>query len=413
GRLELQDEQYAAAAENFQAVFDADSKNLTATLGLAQAALQRGDRDEALALLERAHMNHPDEAVPALVLANQYLAEGRSSDAVAVAESLADADLQDLGLVRSVGRVFFAAGAMARAEEQFAAAVERAPQAVPLMLDLVRTLMAQGKHADALEMTERAIAAEPAAAQAPVLKVLTLIALGRVDEAEQTAAALAARHPSDAAVAIARGEALAAGRKYDQAIAAFRDAVQQGAGLDAVVREVRARIASGTDKTPESPLVDWIAANADDINARRALAEMYQQQGKREAAREAYAALLEELPDDAVMLNNLAIELQYAGELEQARQHAQKARELRPQSGSIADTLGWIYRDLGDLPNAVKHLRQARALMPQNGNIAYHLAATLAEAGATEEAREILEELLAGNAAFASHGEAVELLASL
>ena len=354
-----------------------------------------------------------DQLTPALVLANQYLENGRPNDAVAVARTLAEGDLQDLGVVRSVGRIFFAAGAYDEAGEQFQAAVERAPQAVPLMLDLVRTHMASGNSAAALEMAERAISADPEAVQARVLEVLTLISLGRVDAAEQKATALAAKYPDDASVALARGEAFIAGRKYDQAIAAFQAAGQAGAGLNAVVREVQARIARGTDEAPEAPLVDWIAGNDGDVAARRVLAEVYQQQGKREKTRQAYTELLEELPDDAVVLNNLAVELQLAGDLEEALRHAERARQLRPQSGSIADTLGWIYRDLGDLPNAVKHLREARELMPQNGNIAYHLAATLADAGATEEAREILEELLSGSAAFASRGEAVELLAKL
>ena len=139
GRLELSEDRFDAATDNFQAVFDADSKNLLATMGLAQAAVESGNPERALELLERAHLNHPDAPAPALVLANQYLENGRPNDAVAVARTLAEGDLQDLGVVRSVGRIFFAAGAYDEAGEQFQAAVERAPQAVPLMLDLVRT----------------------------------------------------------------------------------------------------------------------------------------------------------------------------------------------------------------------------------------------------------------------------------
>ena len=413
GRLELRESQHEAASENFQAVFDADSKNLMASLGLAQVALEAGDNARALELLERAYENHPGETGPALILANQYLDEGRPLDVVAVAESIADSDLRDVGVVRSVGRVFFAASALDKAEEQFEAAVERSPEAVPLLLDLTRVLMAQGKSADALVIIDRAVTADPTDVRPRVLQVLALISTGRVDDAQQRAEALAQSYPTDVSVALARGEAFAAGGKYDEAIAAFGDAERNGAGINGVVREVQMRIARGTDEEPELPLVDWIAANDNDTNARKVLAEVYQQQGKRKPARQTYKELADEFPDDPVILNNLAVELQYAGNLEQARLHAEKARELRPQSGSIADTLGWIYRDLGDLPAAVRHLREARELMPQNGNIAYHLAATLAEAGATDEAREILEELLAVDMTFATRGEAVELLASL
>ena len=412
-KLDLNESRLAAAGENFQAVFDADTKNLTASLGLIQVALEGGDRERALQLLEQTYVEYPGESLPALVLANMYLEDGRNIDAMEVAASIADGDVRELSVVRSVGRIFFTAGDMPRAQEQFDIAVERAPQSVPLMLDLTRALMSQRKYADAMLVTERAITADPASVPARVLQILTMIQLGQAEEAEQRAVALAESHPDDASVALARAEALAAMGDPRRAASAFRVAAAKGAGLNAIVRETQMRMAAGNDPEPEESLVNWIAENGGDVEARKALAGLYQFQGNRGAARDAYLALAADYPDDPVIQNNLAIEYQLAGDLELALQHAIKARELQPQSGSIADTLGWIYRDLDDYVNAVKHLREARRMSPGNRTIEYHLAATLADAGASDEAREILAGILRNNVPFASRRDAEELMARL
>ena len=412
-KLDLSQSRLDAAGENFQAVFDADTKNLTASLGLIQVALEGGDRNRALGLLEKTYLEYPGESLPALVLANMYLEDGRNIDAMEVAATIADGDVRELSVVRSVGRIFFTAGDTRRAQEQFEIAVERSPQSVPLMLDLTRALMSQRKYADAMLVTERAIATDPSSVPARVLQILTMIQLGQAADAEQRALALAESHPNDASVALARAEALAAMGDPRRAAAAFKTAAEKGAGLNAIVRETQQRLAAGNDPAPEESLLNWIAANDGDIEARKALAGLYQYQGERDAARDAYLALAADYPDDAVVQNNLAIEYQLVGELELALQHATNAREQQPQSGSIADTLGWIYRDLGDYANAVKHLREARRMSPGNRTIEYHLAATLADAGANDEAREILAELLRSNVPFPSRSDAEALMARL
>ncbi len=182
--------------------------------------------------------------LPALVLANIYLRDGRNSDAVAVAESIVMSEVSDPTVIRAVGRVFFNAGALVKAQEQFELAVAREPRSSMLLLDLTLSLMSQGRHAQALK-------------------------------------------------------------------------------------------------------------------------------------------------------------------------HAEAAREASPDSAAIADTLGWIHRELGDYASGVSHLRDARKLMPGNQDITYHLAATLSDAGATTEARDILTELLLSQVPFASRDDAAELLAKL
>jgi putative PEP-CTERM system TPR-repeat lipoprotein len=412
-KLDLTQSRQASASKHFQDVFEDDSTNLTAILGLVQIALENGETGQALGLLERAVSLHPLEPVPALVLADLYLRGGRAQDAVMIAESLADLKFDDVGVVRSVGRVFFEAGHLQQAQEQFAIAVAREPGSVALMLDLTRALMSSGNYAEALDVSQQAIDVDPTSMPARILQVLTMIRLGQLDAAHERAIALVKDRPDDPAAALARAEVLAAREDYSNAVQAFRDAAEKGAGLNAVLRETQVRMAWGADEVPEFPLVDWIDGHGGDYEAKKSLAEIYQQQGKRDAARGTYIELLVDAPDDPVVLNNLAVELQLVGDLARALRHAQRANKLNPHSGAIADTLGWIYRDMGDHQNSIKFLREANRLLPGNKDVLYHLAAALADAGVTGEAREILINILQAPGSFASLAEAEKLLASL
>ncbi len=113
-----------------------------------------------------------------------------------------------------------------------------------------------------------------------------------------------------------------------------------------------------------------------------------------------------------VALNNLAWEYFQVGD-PRAEETARKAHELAPANAAVADTLGWIQVNTGKLEEGITLLRRAVELSNGRAQVRYHLAAALAQAGDTEEARGILRELLAGDDQFSSRDEAEQLLATL
>ena len=67
----------------------------------------------------------------------------------------------------------------------------------------------------------------------------------------------------------------------------------------------------------------------------------------------------------------------------------------------------------GDLEEGRSLLRSAVELSEGHPEIRYHLAVALAESGEREEARSILEDLIASEQAFASKAAAEAMLATL
>src|SRR5690606_23437007 len=111
-------------------------------------------------------------------------------------------------------------------------------------------------------------------------------------------------------------------------------------------------------------------------------------------------------------LNNLAWEY-FVTEDPRAEETARRAFERSPRNGAVADTLGWIQVQKGKLEEGIATLRKAAALADGNVDVKYHLAAGLAAAGEPEEARRLLEELVAANPGARVREDAERLLESL
>ncbi|MDR5899514.1 tetratricopeptide repeat protein [Halomonas vilamensis] len=101
-------------------------------------------------------------------------------------------------------------------------------------------------------------------------------------------------------------------------------------------------------------------------------------------------------PDDAMALNALGYTLadeNLAGRLDQAQAMIERAHELDPDNPAVMDSLGWVYYRQGDLERALPWLERAYALMPDQ-EVAAHLAEVLHAMGRSEEAREVLTEIM-------------------
>src|SRR5690606_41146376 len=118
----------------------------------------------------------------------------------------------------------------------------------------------------------------------------------------------------------------------------------------------------------------------DDLVVRVLAADHYLSTGNHAAAIAHYETIQARLPDNPVMLNNLAWLYSRTGD-SRALATAERALELAPESPQVMDTLGWILHERGDDARAVELVGKARELAPDVPEIRYHHAAPLAETG--------------------------------
>lgn len=144
---------------------------------------------------------------------------------------------------------------------------------------------------------------------------------------------------------------------------------------------------------------------------RRLLAEHYVNQHNSEEAILHYEILLAagQFTDDVTLYNNLA-SLLLNDKPTKALEYAETAVKLAPKHAAALDTYGWVLSKNGQYQLAVAALRQANTLDAADPAIRFHLAYTLVKLQRSDEARLLLQELLADTADFADKAEAKALL---
>jgi Tfp pilus assembly protein FimV len=81
---------------------------------------------------------------------------------------------------------------------------------------------------------------------------------------------------------------------------------------------------------------------------------------------------------------------------------------------SIADTHGWLLVEAGAVRDGLEILKTADAAQGAvQPDIRYHYAAALARSGERDQARQLLDDLVANGGEFSSRSEAAALLQSL
>ena len=156
----------------------------------------------------------------------------------------------------------------------------------------------------------------------------------------------------------------------------------------------------------------WLADHPADVVVRRALATAYIDVGRHDAAVAAHELLLEVLPDDAAILNNLAWLYQRVAD-PRALGLARRAHALAPNEPGLSDTLGWILVQQGQAGEGLAILRDAEARAAGVAEIDYHIGVALSQLGRTDEARAALERGLASGLRLPDEAQARALLRRL
>jgi Tfp pilus assembly protein PilF len=118
-------------------------------------------------------------------------------------------------------------------------------------------------------------------------------------------------------------------------------------------------------------LARWEAIAPDDRARLLYVASWHQQQNNNADAIQAYEQILDDNPQDAIVLNNLAWLLKDS-DLSRAAAYAKSAAELQPKVASILDTYGWLLHLQGKNEQALQYLERAVELAPEVSDIRQH-----------------------------------------
>jgi putative PEP-CTERM system TPR-repeat lipoprotein len=410
-RLDLAEGKPADAEANFKRVLDADPKNLLAMTGVAVSASARGDNKEAEKWLNKAAADHPDSVEARLSMAQFYLGTRDFGKALAVLDEAAKMAPDNAAVSNARGLALLGNNDVPGALASFKKATTQAPKAYGYAFNLARGHLVNRDLDSALGVLNDVLKAEPKFVPALSLAAASSLQAGKLESATGYVERLRQAAPDAQGTFAIEGDLAMAQKRYRDALGHYRKASAKGETSALVMAQYRAATLSGA-AAPEKVVEDWVAKHPEDANAIAVLAETRQRKGDADGAIALYEQSLEKTPDNAVLLNNLAVLYQAKGD-PKAVQFAERAYEAAPKSPAIQDTYGWILFKDGQNDKAFDLLRDANKGLPDNAEVQYHYAAALAKKGEKTEAIALLKKAVNGQLPADQKADAQKLLGQL
>jgi len=336
-QLFLRERKLDDAAQAARRSLDADPRLAAAHYVAGTVALERGKLTEAERDLRAALASPHLEAAARLQLARAKLAQGRASDAIALASAAGDAYDARVTLARAL----LSDGQFARARVELAQLEAGYPTSLEPTVLLGTLDLQDGDLPSAQAESQRAIALRPSSVDALLLKAETALAANDTATAEQTLIQARTIDPSSFEAASLHAQ-IAMGR---------RDFAGARAILEGLVRRL---------PTASAP--------------RTAIAIVLEAEGRSAEARGWYEQAVALDPNDAIASNNLArIYTSDPSTADRAVHLAQSAVLAMPNEAGVHDTLGWAFYKTGNPTRASAELDRAVALDSTNPQFQKHL----------------------------------------
>ena len=109
-----------------------------------------------------------------------------------------------------------------------------------------------------------------------------------------------------------------------------------------------------------------------------------------EKARQLYANLLADAPDNIMLLNNYAWLLTEANQLSSAQEYAKKALERAPDNADVLDTYGKILLKMDEAKQAIIYFEKSLQIRPEHSAVLLHYAEALISNGDKNKAKQVL-----------------------
>lgn len=400
------------ARQRLTQLLKVDAKNIEAMLEMAQLEERTGNIPEAVRWLEKARTLPKGELRAGLYL-TEILVRTRNFDrALTVAKETVIKASRNLSALAGLARAQIAIGDRQGARLTLGEMTRYANFDAPAQVNIARLQRAAGNDAGAIYNLEKALSGVPDYLPALIMQTEIDITQREYAKAEQRIRLITQKHQGQVVISRLQGDLALARGQYAAAAGSYRTALNKEPSSDLVLKIYRTHLLGGEADKGVQALEGWLRTYPNDLVVLRALADGYLRVGNLPAARITYERLLQQQPENADVLNNLAQTLLKQGD-KAALGFAEKAAKIAATDAGTIDTLGWVLVNQGQLERGVSLLRDARLRDPDNAEIRYHLAVALNKSNRQSEAREELTQALKSNVRFEGQEDARKLLREL
>lgn len=420
-RIEERKGDEAAARKWYAETLRIDPKNITAYEGLAALAMRNGDYDGAVKQYETAISRDPSANQARHKLIELQLQRGDNARALNTAREFATAAPDDFTAIEILGRAQIASGDLANGIASYRRLVTEAgdnPEAHRRLARAYAVAAAKDKANAPGYMNEARAALDKSLEVSPDFEAGLADRLMLEKEMKGTDAAvvlaqrLSTNRPTSVVRLLVLGDAQSAAQKPNDAVVTYQKAWSITKESVVLRRLYSALAQSKREAEGLALLKSWAAQNPADYGTRLMITSHYINTKEYDAALKETLAMDGVLPDNPIVLNNLAW---LYGERNdpKALAAAEKAYNLAPRSPDIADTYGWLHVQKGDVAKGADILGKAHAMAPDRGDITYRYAVALEKKGDKTQAKAVLQRALSAQAAFSERAQAEALLKQL
>ncbi|MFC4258487.1 tetratricopeptide repeat protein [Marinobacter lacisalsi] len=410
--LLLSTDRESEAGEVAESLINGFADNPRAVTLAAMTEHRLGDTESAQTRLEKQTSGEPENVLALIALSAIYQDQGQNDKAVDTLMRAARLQPANVGLLQAAGRIY----ARGRTPDEVATWLNEIAAGTDGLAANAHTLAAQirlqqGRLTDTRQILDR-VPEDAQTEQSRIVRGQLLVA-----EAEQAArqedwptarakaAEAASLRPDSLAFALIPIRVSAAEGNHEEALAGLEE-LESSFGEQPSIDLTRARLITATEgekaafdyllkrweETKSLELMPtlnslakqhspervgelaqaWVSAAPSSTTAQLTLAEYQMSNGDVQAAIASYEAALEQRPDNAIAMNNLAWLLREEDQ-QRAISLASRANELAPDNAAILDTYGWILHLAGRNQEALTAMEKALALAPENAEIQQHL----------------------------------------
>lgn len=434
GDFYMRTAQFDQALEIYRKGAEADPKQrLDFERKMVEALAFQGKVGEAFELVERLLRHNPKDN-QALAMRGALRLRGgdpKEMDAAIRDFEAALAAMPENAVVRfNLAETYLAKGNSDRAIVEYQEAIRRRPDYLQPRYGLARAHLLKQDYAQALAVADEILALRPDDLRAKLIQSVAWLQLGKLDLARKALEEILQRAPQATEAMFQLAMLNFVEKKYDQAEQWLRRLGEAGpSDRRAVLGLVEVEMARGRRDRAAAILEERIRAEAEDLDWRRAMANVaarmrdfdravrqwsfvlsrqpndgaahrelgrvYLEQQKLEEAQRHFERAVELVPQDPAANLFLAMTLQARGDPRTAAHYYQRTLDLSPDHPIALNNLAYLLAESGeDLDRALTLAQRARSRAPQNLDIADTLAWVYVKRNLNDSAITILEELV-------------------
>jgi tetratricopeptide (TPR) repeat protein len=380
--------------------------DLSIDLTLARLYLERERPTDAIPLLRRIVSEQPQYAEGSVLLAEAQEAAGSPEAAIETLSLLLEDQPQFFRGRVQIAELYDRQRQWSEAADAWAAVQKLNARNSEVMARRATSLINGGRPAEAQAVLREALKIAPNDVRLTFMLTQAQRATGDLEGAEATARALKTAHPEDPRTTYLLAQMLDARGRHQEIVDLLQPEIDRLRAANAKPQQIGLLLgAQGLAllqlKRYDQAIAAYkeaAAASPDDTSVMFQMGAALDRAGRRPDAQKIFRDLIAKDPDDANALNYLGYMLAEQGtSLEEAVTLIQRALKTDPENPSYLDSLGWAYFQQGKLDLADKPLSTAADRLPKNSVIQDHLGDLRLKQNRRADAIEAWRRALAGD----------------